>query len=90
MHTLITAASVAQVVAPTSTGTGQAVVIAIPVLLLIAIAYLCRHRRHKISTAVLGFVTGALLGATPIGAAFTRAVVEVITRALSAIGGIFG
>jgi hypothetical protein len=34
------------------------------ILIIGLIAYLCRHRRHKISTAVLGFVAGVLLAGT--------------------------
>jgi hypothetical protein len=43
--------------AASASAAGQAVVISIPVLIIVVIFYLCRHRQHKISTAVLGFVT---------------------------------
>jgi integral membrane sensor domain MASE1 len=72
-----------------ASGSATAVVIAVPILLLILIGYLCRHRKHKISTAVLGFVTGAMLGTTLIGTAITSTVTTVIVGAVNAVGGLF-
>ena len=66
-------------------------VVALPVIAVIItlIVYLCRHRRHKITTALLGFVAGVLLSGTTIGAAIATGAVELITELLAAIGGMF-
>jgi hypothetical protein len=77
---------------PAATGgpAGQVVVIGVPILIIGLIAYLCRHRRHKVSTAVLGFVAGVLLAGTALGATLAGGVTTLIVNAFSAIGGLFG
>lgn len=75
---------------PTGGATGQAVVIGVPILIIGLIAYLCRHRRHKVSTAVLGFVAGVLLAGTALGAALAGGVTTLIVNIVAAIGGLFG
>jgi hypothetical protein len=72
--------------AASASAAGQAVVISIPVLIIVVIFYLCRHRQHKISTAVLGFVAGVLLAGTTFGATLTNGTVTLITNTINAIG----
>jgi hypothetical protein len=63
--------------------------IAVPLLLLVLLAYLVRHRRHKLSTAFLGFLIGALIADTAIGHGITATVTGLIATTLTAIGGMF-
>jgi hypothetical protein len=90
-HTAETA--LVQVVAaqPVTTvdGAGQVVVIGIPILIIGLIGYLCKHRRHKLSTALLGFVAGVLLAGTALGATLAGSVTTLIVNAFGAIGGLF-
>lgn len=74
-------------------GAGQVVVIGVPILIIGLLGYLCKHRRHKPSTALLGFVAGVLLAGTALGATLAGAVstliVNAFTAAFTAIGGLF-
>jgi hypothetical protein len=75
--------------ATTVGGAGQVVVIGVPILIIGILGYLCKHRRHKPSTALLGFVAGVLLAGTAFGATFAGAVSTLIVNAFTAIGGLF-
>ena len=75
--------------ATTVSGAGQVVVIGVPILIVGLLGYLCKHRRHKPSTAVLGFVAGVLLAGTALGATLAGAVSTLIVNAFTAIGGLF-
>jgi hypothetical protein len=90
-HTAETALAHVTVVQPATTvsGAGQVVVIGVPILIIGLIGYLCRHRRHKASTALLGFVAGVLLAGTALGATLAGSVTTLIVNAFSAIGGLF-
>lgn len=72
--------------ATTVSGAGQVVVIGVPILIIGLLGYLCKHRRHKPSTAVLGFVAGVLLADT---ATLAGTVSTLIVNAFTAIGGLF-
>ena len=69
---------------------GQAVVISVPILIIGLIFYLCKHRRHKVATAVLGFVAGVLLAGTALGATLANGIATLIVNAATAISGLFG
>jgi hypothetical protein len=73
----------------TVSGAGQVIVIGIPILIIGLIGYLCKHRRHKPSTALLGFVAGVLLAGTALGATLAGSVTTLIVNGFSAIGGLF-
>ncbi|HEV7651981.1 MAG TPA: hypothetical protein VGP26_27825 [Actinophytocola sp.] len=75
--------------AATVSGAGQVVVIGVSILIIGLLGYLCKHRRHKPSTAVLGFVVGVLLAGTAFGATLAGAVSTLIVNAFTAIGGLF-
>lgn len=75
--------------APTGGPAGQAVVISVPILIIGLIFYLCKHRRHKVTTAVLGFVAGVLLAGTALGANLAAGIATLIVNAFTAIGGLF-
>jgi hypothetical protein len=75
--------------ATTVSGAGQVVVIGAPILIIGLIFYLCKHRRHKPSTALLGFVAGVLLAGTALGATLASGVSTLIVKAFTAIGGLF-
>jgi hypothetical protein len=75
--------------ATTVGGAGQVVVIGVPILIIGILGYLCKHRRHKPSTALLGFVAGVLLAGTAFGATLAGAVSTLIVKAFTAIGGLF-
>ncbi|MFC5289910.1 hypothetical protein ACFPM7_22880 [Actinokineospora guangxiensis] len=64
-------------------------VIAVPLLLLALIVYLCRHHRHKPSTALLGCLAGVLLAGTAIGAGLANGAADLITSGFSALGSLF-
>lgn len=75
--------------ATTVSGTGQVVVIGVPILIIGLLGYLCKHRHHKASTALLGFVAGVLLAGTALGATLAGGVSTLIVKAFTAIGGLF-
>lgn len=79
----------AQPATTTVSGAGQVVVIGVPILIIGLIGYLCKHRRHKASTALLGFVAGVLLAGTALGATLAGGVTTLIVNAFAAIGGLF-
>jgi len=85
----VVAAQPATTDANTVSGAGQVVVIGVPILIIGLIGYLCKHRRHKASTALLGFVAGVLLAGTALGATLAGGVTTLIVNAFSAIGGLF-
>jgi hypothetical protein len=78
VHLPADTASVPVVSAASTAGSVAGGMVALPVIavIIVLIVYLCRHRRHKITTALLGFVTGVLLSGTVLGAAMARASVE--------------
>jgi uncharacterized membrane protein len=75
--------------AATDGAAGQVVVISVPILIIGLIFYLCKHRRHKVTTAVLGFVAGVLLAGTALGATLAAGIATLIVNAFTAISGLF-
>lgn len=65
-------------------GAHAVVSIGVPLILVAVVFYLCKHRKHKPITALLGFVIGSLLGTTVLGVAITSAAVAIVQGIVNA------
>jgi hypothetical protein len=68
----------------------QTVTIAVPLLLLILIAYCVKHRKTKIGAVLLGFLLGISLAPTGLANTIVDQVVSTLVSGVSAVFGVFG
>ncbi|WNV83969.1 hypothetical protein [Umezawaea sp. Da 62-37] len=72
-----------------TTNLDQAVTIGVPLLLVVLIFYLVKHKKVKIIGVLIGFTLGVALAGTPIGTTIAGGIVGLIVSAINAIAGLF-